>query len=403
MAFGVAAQSLASARIDALATDPRLVEDYDLIWLYPNKVLEYKNTVDFRLNEGPFSTGYPNNGAFGGGNDEWGGLLIEEETIGGVLGIYVNRPNRLYTAAHRTNTNYGTLSGYYWYYAGGAMANGATAPWNILDVFYGTALDGADLGVHVNYGDNGIGGREVSVIGLDLGLGFKDFGPFNEANIHASYSMLDWTDVGSAAPNADNGIFDIKAGGLIAADMGNDATLRLSADVLYNSTNEEDFYGDSSTGLNVLVGLGCNHKVNGGKAVVSHGLMIDWASLNYDDGTSYAANRWTILWNANVEAPVTNWLTLRAGIIKALLAREYNEPGFGGAVYADADDNAVAFTAGMGITWQNFTIDGVINVSSLESWLSGPNAGAGIFYPGVNGGDGQGIVALSEIDVKYKF
>ena len=59
MAFGGVVKSMASTRLDGMSSDPRLVEDYDLIWLYPNKVLDYKGTADFRMNPGPSNSGFP--------------------------------------------------------------------------------------------------------------------------------------------------------------------------------------------------------------------------------------------------------------------------------------------------------------------------------------------------------
>jgi len=402
MALGVAAQSLASVRIDSMASNPRLVEDFDSIFLYANKVLEYKNTVDLRM-----STDIDIDSGFGGSDDAWGGLLIEEENLGGVLGIYVNRPNRKYTASHSLTDWVGDPANTYWYYPGGSANSfsgppgGFTegfVPSNILDIFYGVGLEGADLGFHLNYGDNGIGGTETTIAGLSVGLGFKDFGPFNEANITAGYSFYKWTQVGG---DTDNGISTINVGGLFSADAGNDTTLRLSADVNVHNADETDEDGEKQSEISALLGLGCNHKVNGGKGLVSSGLLMSWVGGTYDDGVASSFNAWHIYWNASVEAAVTNWLTLRTGLQAGLLDRGYYENG--GPSYFDNVDDNVIFTTGFGITWQNFTIDGFIDIDALQDWLSGPNAGAGIFYPGSEGDNAQGIVEVAALDLKYKF
>jgi hypothetical protein len=400
MAFGVSVQSLASARIDSMATDPRFVEDYDLIWMYPNKVVDYKGTVDFRLNAGPWSGTYPQNGGFGGGFGEWGGLLIDEEILGGVLGVYANRPNRLYTSAHAIAGNSGDAYRYYWGYTGGHVL-GPVNPRNIIDLFYAPNLEDVTLGFRVNYGDDGVGGfTEKSVIGIAVGLGTKDFGPFNEANFHAGFELANVT-YNSGAGFTDNGIYTAQLGALFSADAGNDTAIRVSGDVKLDQYDETDWDGEKINDVNVTLGLACNHKVNGGKGLISSGLLLYWEGGTYDDGTAQGFNNWAAIWNASLEASVNNWLTLRAGIQKPLVVRAYSEP----SNYDEADfgEGTVIFTTGLGVTWQNFTLDGVINVATLESWLSGPNAGAGIFYPGTNGGDGQGIVALTEIDLKYKF
>jgi hypothetical protein len=406
MAFGVAVQSMASARIDSMSSDPRLVEDYDLIWLYPNKVLQYKNTFDIRLNAGPFSGGGPSattsnatNGDFGGGVNEWGGLLIEEESLGGVLGIYINRPARLYTSAHSAFSGPGMAARYYWYYPG---ANDF-APRKLVDVFYGVALEGADLGVHVNYGDNGVGPSQIErmVLGLALGLGFTDFGPFNEANLHASYDLFSATFEGFNGPGqneTDNGISTIKVGGLFSSDADDNTSIRLSGDVQLDNWNVEDSFGFSQSAFQVLLGLGCNHKVNGGKGMVNSGFLLNWMSGNFENtSVENASNAWALIWASSVETEVASWLTLRTGIQKAIVGRYYEENN--GYYDTNGWPNSV-FNVGFGINWQNFVLDSQVNVSSLESLIAGPNAGAGIFYPGNNA---QGIVSVAQADLKYRF
>jgi hypothetical protein len=381
MAFGVAVQSMAGARLDAMASNPRLVEDYDSIFLYANKVLQYKNTVDFRMGNDPTIMS-----GFEGGDDEWGGILIEEESLGGVLGVYVNRPQRKYMASHNLAGYPGDPANYYWYFIGGS-ANSfgggfitGTQPAYILDLFYGKALDGADLGVHVSYGDNGVGGTETSVIGLELGLGFADFGPFNEANIRAGYGMYNFTDTSLTSDNTDNGVSTISLGGFFSADAGNDTTIRLSGDFQLHSASEEDYGDEKSSEMTALLGLGCNHQVNGGKGLVSTGLLMSWTGGTFEipsvTDSDVAWNSWHIYWNASVEAAVANWLTLRTGIQKALLDRAYEEGGTP-AYFETRDDDAI-WTAGFGITWQNFTLDALIDINSLQDLIAGPNAGAGI-------------------------
>lgn len=64
----------ADSRLDAMSSDPRVTDDVDVIWMYPNQVLNYKDTVDFRLNN--------SNGTFGGGVGEWGGVTKDLSDMG---------------------------------------------------------------------------------------------------------------------------------------------------------------------------------------------------------------------------------------------------------------------------------------------------------------------------------
>src|SRR5690349_19857828 len=87
LVLGTAMKALADSRLDGMSADARAVEDMDLIWLYPNKALQYKNTVDIRLtnsDSGYYST-------WNGDYNEWGGILKDAGDIG-VLGVYSGRP-----------------------------------------------------------------------------------------------------------------------------------------------------------------------------------------------------------------------------------------------------------------------------------------------------------------------
>jgi hypothetical protein len=392
MAFSVAVQSMASARLDSMASNVWQVEDYDSIWLYPNKVLDYKNTVDFRLNN--------NFGGLGNAADNWGGVIAEEnELLGGVIGAYINRPDRLYTAAQAAGgSGFRSLFRYYWTPVGNRNHpdNNST---NILDLFWGSSMDNGALGIHLNYGNDGVGQgvNENENYGIGVGLGLNDLAGFTQANFHLHLAHQSNFDTGENLTFL--GTYSIKLGTLLEAEVDKDNSLRIFGDITYNQSNADgNDYGD----YGVLLGMACNHKVNGGKGLVSTGLIVDY--LNVVTTANYGANSvdshsWNLIWNASVEAEVSNWLALRTGIVSVLVSRNYTEA----PSYTD-NENAPVWTAGFGIKWQNFVLDGNINVATLENLLAGPNAGAGIFYPGGNGGAGNnGIVTVINADMKYKF
>jgi hypothetical protein len=410
MAFGVAVQSMASARIDSMASDPRQVEDIDLIWFYPNKVLQYKGTVDIRFQEGaPGGTGYPNNGGWGNGTGEWGGLLEEVEGIG-IIGAYVNRPAMLNTAASYafgTGANLST-SRSYWSPVGNIQAYlPGPVPDNKIDLFWANELENANVGVHVNYGDVDTNTFQRQTIGIGVGLGLTELGPFNEANFHANYAMLSSTFTPISPDGESDGISTIKAGALLQADAGSDIAVRTFVDLVMNGTKIEEIAVDMSD-FGVVLGLSCNHSVNGGKGLVSHGLKLDYFNAT-DNEADTSMVSYALLWNVSLETQVANWLSLRLGLVKTLLSRVYVEggvdPWFDDSLNTPpgAENQDSIFTTGLAVNWQNFVLDCTLNAWSLERLIAGPNAGAGIFYPGGQGATGNGIVIVSQADLKYRF
>lgn len=305
MAFGATVSAMASARIDSMSSDPREIEDIDLIWLYPNKVLEYKNTVDFRLNEGGFEKD------FGDGTDEWGGVIAEESVLGGVLGVYVNRPNVSFTSAHSTVNGPDDFNDPLRYYFSNVAGDKHFADiQNVFDLFYAQNIGGADLGVHLNYGDNANTGGFFAedVWGLSVGLGFANVGPFSQLNLHADYDMGHFT-ANEATPIHDNGVYAIKLGALAQADLSTDNFTRLFADFSLNQDNRTDWDDEDLSSFTGLIGASCNHKVNGGKGLVSTGLIFDYVNGSDKDttnsvtdnersGTSFGPVPWNPKWRA---------------------------------------------------------------------------------------------------------
>ncbi len=423
-AFCLTTKSHASARVDALGTDIREVEDLDLIWLYPNKVIQYKNTVDFRLNAGGdngtpahYNNSYPNNGAFGLGTGEWGGVIAEESSLGGVVGVYVNRPSYLYQPSANTIQDFwnisngyeGTLNPLRYYFGGPGSNSYNTANYyydvqNIFDLFWAQSLGGADLGVHINYGDNGVGGSpnppEQAVAGLALGLGFTGVGPFQELNLHADYDIESITDLNNNTnKNKDNGIYSIKLGALGQADLSADNYMRVFADASIDQFDITDLEQYKNNDTTLVLGTSCNHKVNGGKGLVLTGINFAWqqATLKdpHDGIPSDTAAQWDLVWNGSVESELADWLTARFGISAPIVSRSY--VGTNSPTYLTNTNNSVNFTGGFGINWQNFTLDGVIDVSELERSINNVAPGNGLFFTG------NPIVYVTEADLRYKF
>ena len=413
MALGASVKVYADARVDALGTDIRQVEDLDLIWLYPNKVLQYKNTVDFRLNQGPWGGTVPAwNGNFGNGTGECGGVIADESSLGGVVGVYVNRPAYLNNAAGYTNL-YGSNDfrdplRAYWNPVGGTYDTTAYRVRNIVDVFYGQGIGGADLGVHLNYGDNGVGSSpnppEAANVGLALGLGFTGAGPFDELNVHADYDMESITDLNNNTnKNKDNGISDIKLGALGQINVSTDNFVKAFADLTIDQQNLKDLQGYGTSDSTLVLGTSCSHKVNGGKGLVVTGLAFDWVNgtytgYNVSPTPNFIENEtnWNLVWNGSVESELASWLTGRFGISKAIVARAYDSTNL--PTYFSNNHANVSFTGGFGINFQNFTLDTVIDMSTLENTIANVQPGNGLLFT-----NSSNIVTVTEADLRYKF
>jgi hypothetical protein len=112
LSLGVASVAKADARLDGMGADVRQVDDVDGIWLYPNQVLQYNNTVDFRLNNTGFGStvagaGLADPAATGIGINNWGGVIHDLGDDFGTIATYVNRPGSIVNVASTLLTTAG--------------------------------------------------------------------------------------------------------------------------------------------------------------------------------------------------------------------------------------------------------------------------------------------------------
>ncbi len=445
MAFGFSVKVSADTRLDSMSADVRQVDDLDIIWMYPNKVLQYKDTVDFRLNN--IQGAYSYETVWGQGYEEWGGIL-KDTGDAGVLGLYINRP-----------LNYGTeYAGYegYWNTTDNAGDNRFanyglpwTTPWqlagsspyfpmptNKFDLFWAKNVSAGDLGIQVNYADanpNNTGywnGQNLTVssqlIGINIGLG-TTLGSFNQANFHLSGEVggIDNEAIFHEAPAMSlksNGIWQWQLGGLIQTDLSTDDVLKLALDLTADQFGWAAFTqsagkgfeeADQNQAVTALVGnIAMNHKISGGKGLINAGLMLGWQGYSETDtaGDILQDDSWFVLANISAETPLTSWLTWRCGLMKPLIDWEYTNYGNGDhfvndptAHYAWGQRNYSVFSTGLGFTVENWTLDTQMSVQALDNLISDPSLG-GVFY-GTNtpAGNGYPIVEMVQADLKYKF
>lgn len=497
-----AAKAMADARSEALNANPQMIDDMDLIFLYPNLATDFKNTFDVRTDY--LST-----------TNVWGGLLDGEHTDLGVIGAYVNRPVG-YDGGRAWNFNGpgwgGVGSGWAAYQTGNGLnlfgnnlwtaptVTGVTThftaptPENKADVFWASNLDSkSNIGVQINYADNQPNGGDpgatnqstntsnndpaafassttgtddARTLGLNLGLGLSGFGPFDTADFHVGYFLtsldMEQTDSPTAgntkydASLKDKGISTATLGLLLKHNLDENSDMRVFANAYLDQNDQHesilvdvndsgyhnnagDFdqeWNGNYNDIMVDLGAGCHHKVLDGKAVISTGLEAVWANSDTkmsgttQDGTAttttYVAqdagpggfdeqtmDEWSVQWNANVEAKVADWLTLRAGINRPIVDRlstvstvnTYNADGsvnhtaktttvsdnyFGG--------NANTYSTGFGINWENWELDGVVSTGSVFGSIGSVAPGNGVFFT-----NGNAIVTVYDADIRYRF
>lgn len=498
MALG-ASNAFADAIIAAQQADGRIVDDIDVIFAgYANKILEYKNNVDFRLNNAA--------GAFGGGASEWGGIIDGKHEDIGVIGVYINRPN-VDPSYNTEPTLWGVTGGVAawtgvgiglpggalptaWISAGnGSVAPGTFAtlngliptPNNKVDLFWAKDSGDSNLGVELSYGDNqasnvvGAAGGNGSLsnsattvtaplaetddtyartLAVNVGLGLKNV-LFDKLDAHIGYqygtfAVDDVTSVDSSVTSTpvhnyaikDNGISTITLGATGQKDVDKDDNMRVFLDGALNSFGTKASFLDSSNNdgyhngggdtdyenttswsqLLVSAGLGCNHKVNDGAAVIGSSLLINYASSSssaseslqtgsaaavpttFTGVSSWSTSALNFSWGANVDAKVADWLNIRAGLRKSIFNRSGYKATLAGTTNtvtatgsADAFAAATsAFSTGFGIHFSNWALNTTVTAASLEAMVGGPAPGNGIFFGGP-------IVTVSEADLGYAF
>ncbi len=440
MALG-ANLALASSRTDAMSADPNVVEDYDLIFTFPNKVLEYKNTSDFRL------------GSLTGGNatqDDWSGVLDGKHEAVGVVGLYLHRPmgilqnwnGKAYNAVLSTAFNdfgFDTFHG-----AVNGLDNGViNDPTPLFELFWGKSFSSLDLGVKVNYASNSqkntidnttpadtrVYTDKVSALGLQAGVGLKNLGPFSQANFSAGIEIgsidLEQTDTVTntfAASLKNDSVNDINVNALLQHDMGENDNLRVFANAEFGTfgikiadagSPNGDSVAAKTTSDNINVGLGCNHKVNDGAGLVSAGLKLNVASakdtasgvLNGVADTADFADlteetRSSILIPAflSTEAKVASWLTLRAGASYYLFGTGTRKDTYtgGSQELKNSVGGNVSFNTGFGINWKNWELDTVLDTNVLENNIGSVQPGRGLLF-------GGNTLTVASADLRYKF
>jgi hypothetical protein len=439
LSLGVASVAKADARLDGMGADVRQVDDVDGIWLYPNQILQYKNTVDFRL--APTGEGSTPETGTAVGTNEWGGVIHDLGDDFGTIATYVNRPSAISNVAgslliapiSAIKPIFGTVAN-----TVGSFTN-IYAPSSNADVFWGHTnfLGLGDAAIHLNYGDNeaissaySLGGvatpQNVSsqVWGLSFGLNLGSFLGFaSQGHIDYSEDFLTLNRVaskGNNTPLTDNGVYTIKLGWLGQNTLNDKDNLRVFADLQYDNDSLPTGWTSNATGvgvptggqsandLEVLLGSSIKHNITD-KGFVNTGL-----ELEYDGGQSVASNSyssWTFLWNANVESALNSFLTMRAGLEKIIVNRTYTSTPPGSTYFDNSTtlqtlgavngNNNVAFTLGGSINVENWTLDTQVAVSAFDGAIANVAPGSGVFFSPVAGT--TSILTTTEADLRYKF
>jgi hypothetical protein len=261
---------------------------------------------------------------------------------------------------------------------------------NIVDLFWAKSVGGADLGLHLNYGETFGATLQNESFGLSAGLGFSNVGAFSEFNIHADYLTESETDSGIVPVMKSGEYYSAMLGCLAVSPMDPKSDLRLFLD---GSLDQRMSYGVNWADDTVDLGASITHKLNGNKDMISSGLILDYWDAN-TNGMGQKVDDWAVLWNGSVEAQASGWLTLRAGVAKALVVRYYNSWSI--PPYVNGATPGVAFCTGFGINWQEWTLDTSLNVGDFENSISNVQPGSGLFYAG-------NLATVSEATLRFKF
>jgi len=402
LSLGVASVAKADARLDSLSTDVHQVDDIDIIWLYPNQILSYKNTVDFRLNPQGL-----NLAANGNGTTEWGGVIHDLGDDFGTIGTYVNRPVSEKTVTGSLLGATSNLLTNYWQAAGG---NGNVyAPSSNLDLFWAKS----DLGLHLNYADNLTDtGAAVQgqTWGLSAGLNTGSFMSFNQSEIHLGYSE-EWVTNTAANGGHDQGIYSITGGFLAQTDLNPNDSARVYGDAEFDADHTPGNNSGFGAGVNtnateILVGSSIKHNI-ASRGFVNTGLAFEYdgaqSGLNTPTNVTNS-NAYSLVWNAGVESTLNSFLTARAGLAKTIYNRTYSATA-GAASWTDSSllagnaanaNKNVSFTLGGSINVENWTLDSDINVTNFETSLQNIAPGSGVLIAGT-------AISTIETDLRYKF
>jgi len=434
MALG-AGLANASTRSDAMGATGFLnvVEDYDLIFTYPNKVLDYQNTVDYRI-QGSATT------------DDWGGVLDGKNKNFGVLGVYLNRASMVQSFTGLVAANSKIKAG----------SNFATIknPTPLVDLFWGKEISSMNIGVQVSYADEKGNNNTIAAapagtttvevkdfsrqIGIRAGAGLKDLGPFQEGNIAVGYTLASVENssntsgvtVGNWKAQGD-GIHKLDVNANVRHDLDENNNLKLFAGFTAGqfglkeyrtaAAGNETWTGKSSAST-IVIGLGENHTVAEGAGLVSGGVRADIVSgklkgthataagvADVTNGDELKSSSLQLPIFVSTEAKVKNWLTLRAGVDYFIYTKATTKtPTTTGTSpttttttvesYTTDANGTFAFNAGFGLNWKNWTLDGRLTTSNLETNLCDFTPGKGIFYAGTTGN-----LVLTSIDLRYKF
>lgn len=382
----------ASVRTEGMGIQAQQSDDLDLIWLFPQKIDEY-SVVDYRL-------------SYLGSDDEWGGIIHKDQYLGS-WGLYLGRPFNgsdsftygayPYVDAHAFGITDGLMS---WddqlSMFGASLNTTINDPKNKFDIFKTFKAGNGVLGLHLNYADtrqsekytntqgdaNGFTPGETvdgeahqnnSVIGVDLGYGLSDVGPFNALDLALGYSTgsVDYmttanvwnaADTASYIPSTEtmegDGISEIRINlrAKKEADENTNMMINLGVkmdklavidttknmggnEVLGDAAGEVYKWASERKGTLIELGVNCDHKVNNGMGRVVAGLTFltgsttwTWSQMtslansttadqitNGAGDTEVKLATMVVFGNVGVEANLLKWLQFRAGMSKDLL------------------------------------------------------------------------------------
>ena len=358
-----------NARMDGLAVSNHQIEDDFNIWINPAQVNNYKNAVYGELGTDPCSTsstadcgsGGSGSGHNGRNSEAWGGFNVD--TSAGTWGFYFGRPTGI------TGADYG----------------GSSLMANRFDLFWGTGLNGADVGGYISYAsaeeDNTIGGSsgDFDLSEFNIGVGAIVMGGALEGAINVGVGSVDIDDaalVTTLGPTVPGGVMeeDVTTISVLVRHHGEAAGGKLisSAQVLNIDKDTAD-----TTTTAFLIDTTLNSRPNEDTLFIA-GIGVEFESTS----NGYESDFFAIPVNLGLEHQTFKKVQTRFGVRKSIYSRldcsGVDIPDDNGefdttdctSVGSDETDTVFdgAATTSVGLGWMvtdNLVVDAVINQDVL--------------------------------------
>jgi hypothetical protein len=334
-----------NARMDGLGVSNHQIDDDFNFWINPAQINNYKNVVYGELGTDPCAA----TGGCGGGldsgahndrvSDAWGGFNVD--TQAGTWGFYIGRPTGI------TGFDYGSPS---------LVANR-------FDLFWGTGLDGADVGGYISYAsaeeDNTIAGSsgDFDINEFNIGLGATIMGGALEGAVNFGSGSVELNDSAGVTSLPGDMDEDVTTISVLVRHHGEAAGGRLISSAQVSNIDKDT--ADTTT-TSFLVDTTLNSRPN------ENTLFVAGVGVAYSDTSNGSESTMlAVPVNLGLEHQTFNKVQTRFGVRKSIYSTSETDDGAGTKTDTVFDGAA---TTSVGLGWMvtdNLVVDAVINQDVL--------------------------------------